>query len=456
MRQAAKNRMDEPITYSLKTVGNPQRSLWPCLAVLLLFLCAFAQRDWQRIKGNPGSPGSDFAVYYVAGRVALGEGEGRLYYPDFASKSQESFTGIYLQRLPDNVPWQRISQERGIGKTTPYIYPPFFSILLAPLSLLSFSQAFVLWRILSVIFAIWAVFLALRISGYQPVGPAWAIASVGALSFFPLIESYFLGQVGPLILFLWSLGVYLLMKKRETWSGAVFAIVTLIKITPVVVVPLFIIQRRWRWLVAYGIVFLLLTGIAIWMLGWENQFVYLTKMLPAMSSGGSKLENKSITALILELYFGGAFFTATGMNLAPAPAWVSILAKSISICVYVGILLYVARNEKLDSNLVRFTVLFALVSLIVSPLSWRHHFVLALLPLIMLWVDFTRIGNFSWKKGAILTAATLVFGGVPVADFLIPLVTSPTLKIGLSSITLLVSVFLVSQFFLSGKVEHVR
>ena len=68
---------------------------WTCTTVLLLFATRMGEHEYQLFQHTVEvqSPvARDFAVYYVAGRVALGEGGGRLYYvpsePTKAARAQ--------------------------------------------------------------------------------------------------------------------------------------------------------------------------------------------------------------------------------------------------------------------------------------------------------------------------------------------------------------------------------
>src|SRR5262249_25681425 len=70
----------------------------------------------------------------------------------------------------------------------------------------------------------------------------------------------------------------------------------------------------------------------------------------------------------------------------------------------------------------------ALLSLLISPVSWRHHYLLALLPLIYMW-------NIAEKKVDILflAIAALSIGSV-LPDYVIAAVRNPLVDIGLASL----------------------
>ena len=66
--------------------------------------------------------------------------------------------------------------------------------------------------------------------------------------FFPFRNTLVCGQVNVSILFVWTLGVYLLKRQRPMASALCFALGTVLKISPVVAVPFLALRRQWRWL----------------------------------------------------------------------------------------------------------------------------------------------------------------------------------------------------------------
>jgi L-lactate permease len=74
-------------------------------------------------------------------------------------------------------------------------------------------------------------------------------------------------------------------------------------------------------------------------------------------------------------------------------------------------------------------VVLGLVTILISPVSWRHHYLLTLIPVIYLWV---MMGE-RWRDIIVLSAATLAMGTV-FPDYVIVASTNPALGLVLSSL----------------------
>src|SRR5437899_8549864 len=125
------------------------RIFFGCCAALLLVLGGYLHYEWRSMAGERPNDawrhasGADFAVYYVAGHVASGEGDGRLY----EGTPNGSITNF-------SSPWVQVAHANGVVAMTPYQYPPFFALLVKPLAKLPVKSAFFLWRQLSTLFTL--------------------------------------------------------------------------------------------------------------------------------------------------------------------------------------------------------------------------------------------------------------------------------------------------------------
>ena len=113
----------------------------------------------------------------------------------------------------------------------------------------------------------------------------FALIFAAVCFFFPFRNTLSLAKLNVSILFLWTLGVYLLKRQRPMASALCFALGTVLKVSPVVAVPLLALRRQWRWLAAYVAGVVAFTGISIWRLGWQTNLTWLTAIYPSISSG---------------------------------------------------------------------------------------------------------------------------------------------------------------------------
>lgn len=153
-----------------------------CATVLLLFASATLEREHQLFQQLnvpqvfsqktitiPRPTGLDFAVYYVTGRVVLGEGGSRLYYSPPGSKAEQHRT-LLEGGVPVDTPWSRVAERSlGIRTTTYYIYPPFFALLFSPIARMRPITAYFAWRGLSTMWVLLSMYLQPRpMAGYCP------------------------------------------------------------------------------------------------------------------------------------------------------------------------------------------------------------------------------------------------------------------------------------------------
>jgi len=409
------------------------------MTVFLLFLSAYTQHEYQRFHSDSGMAlaGGDFSVYYIAGKIANGAGGRQLYDPVLIEAAKRKSESVLVANPSDDTSaWRQVAINSGAASALLYIYPPFFSLTMIPFAYLSFHSAFWLWRELLVIFLLASIYFTLRIADLPARTPVFFIASIGALCFFPFIESVYVGQVGPLILLLWTCGAYLLKVKWDKSSAVIFALATLIKLTPVLVLPLIILRKRWSWVISYVVGLAVLMGCSIWILGWHNHWIYFRDVLPAVGEGIARRENKSIPGLILQIAFGHTPFSEVQV-LAPVQGSVApLIAKGLGVVIYAGSLFWMFVMQGSDKNLPNELALLALISLVISPVSWRHHYVLALLPLLVLWCTHLTSDRGSRGRIAMLTVATLAIGSWPVGDLILPAVHPLVLRLLVGSVML--------------------
>ena len=365
---------------------------WACTTVLLLFATRMGQHEYQLFQHaiEVQSPvARDFAVYYVAGRVARGEGGGRLYYvPPGLTKAERARNQIFVA-VPSDTDWSKTGVRILGFPPTYYNYPPFFAWIFSPLTHFSPRAAYFLWRALSIVMLLISTYLILRAFVPKVDPAAFLIAGVGVLSFFPFAELLYEGQVGCLILFLWTLGFYCMRTRRINASAACFAVGTLVKVTPAIAVPIMLLRRQWKWLISYSATLAILLGASIWRLGWESHWIYATQVFPLLSTGFEGYPLKSLSTVLRNLYLGRTIFR-------PGDPWqiptsLGLLITAANLCLLAGVLFLLLKRKTSDVVVLSSELaIVALLSLIISPIVWRHHYVLVLLPLFA-WLQFERL-----------------------------------------------------------------
>lgn len=161
----------------------------------------------------------DFPVYYAAGRSLLG-GRVDLYSADFA-----------------------------VSRVMDYRYPPLFLVLLAPLWLVPYSIASYIWYLLSAAEIMGCVYVIIRtFPELRSSWRGWILIALGAASYFVMALHY--GNAHLLATFLLFASLYGFLQGRAVVSGLFMALAITIKVTPVLLLPYFVLKRKWKLLAA--------------------------------------------------------------------------------------------------------------------------------------------------------------------------------------------------------------
>jgi uncharacterized membrane protein len=268
----------------------------------------------------------------------------------------------------------------------PYMYPPVLAILLAPCTLLNFPAAKILWLLLNQVLLLLAVLLVIR-----ALDEEWhwlQVAVVGALTLNldPLRQNYELGQVNVVTLFLLAATFYSFRRQREGWAGVCLALATALKVSPALFLVYFLWKRRWR-LVASALAGLAILAVfSTIVIGPESSLTYIRDTLPPLLNGTvwgvASPANQGFKGLFSRLFTENPWTQPLVAN-----EGLAVLATvSCSVIVVVASAIACRRGDIVKDK-ERFDLEYSMVTLValaVASISWDHHFVLLLLPLIVL------------------------------------------------------------------------
>ena len=346
----------------------------------------------------------DFPVFYLGGKVALQRGATPLYYPP-ADRSQ-GYT-LLCKEADAASPWAKMARANGFPEILQFTNPPFSALLMAPLAMMPWQWAYVLWQFITICLTAVTIFLTLRLLPSGPELETFALIFAAACFFFPLRNTLVFGQANVPILFVWTLGVYLLQRQKPMASALCFALGTVLKVSPLVAVPLLALRRQWRWLAAYVAGVVAFTGASIWTLGWQTNKTWLTAIYPSISSGLGNIANRSFAGLVDALFGPRYFATLTDTTEWPVPHGLSLFEKACGLAIGLGFIFWCWRKRKVAKGLVDELILLPLVYLLAAPFSWPHHFVLTILPLTYLWA---RVREATTGELVALYLSTLALG----------------------------------------------
>jgi alpha-1,2-mannosyltransferase len=282
-----------------------------------------------------------------------------------------------------------------------YTYTPFYAVISAVGSLLPWAVLKWLMTVASLAALLVTVWLTLRALGWRGQRLATGVLAIGAAALWaePVQRGLHLGQIELLLMALvvWDL----CQPDRRRWKGAGVGIAAGIKLIPLVYIPYLVLSGKLRQAavasatfagtVAAGFAFLPDASVKYWLTG----YFLRTRNVGNVGS----LLNQSLLAMVAR---------ADGSGSATIPVYLALAAV-------VGVL-GVTAAAVLDRSgrHVAGWVTCALTGLLVSPISWDHHWVWVV-PVMVLLVDVAvrSRGGSRWAFGALAAAVAVVYGGWP-------------------------------------------
>jgi alpha-1,2-mannosyltransferase len=300
----------------------------PAVLLLALSVTAFAALcAVQRI------PMADVLVYRAEGRAAVGDAD--LY----------GFT-VTEWRLPAT-------------------YPPFAALLFVPATWLPVPALKAAFLAANVLLTACLVRLSARFAGRAPTLPALCTATALALWLEPVFQTALFGQINLALacLVLWDLT----RPPGARLKGAAIGVAAGIKLTPLVFVVYLLLRRRYREAVTATAAFAA-TAVAGALALPAASLDFWTRRVHETGRVGKVwiVDNQSLQ---------GATARLLG-DPAPGPAW-AVPALAVALA---G--LWLARRAADDRRGVLVT---AFTALLVSPVSWSHHWVWCVPLLAVLW-----------------------------------------------------------------------
>lgn len=246
-----------------------------------------------------------------------------------------------------------------------FTYPPFAALVFTPLVLLPLASAQTAVVLLGASLTVALTFVSCKAAGiFRREFALGALAvSAPAMLVYVSISGYVVGQVDALVALLVLVDT-VRPESRRLPRGVLVGLAIAVKVTPLVFLGAMLVRGRWRQAAvtaatAAGCV------IVASMPRPQDLVTYLTSALGNTSHVGpvSVVQNQSLAGLVARAN-GSNAASLTGSQRV---AWV------LACLVVVGLGTYVVR--RLGDQVVPVTLAAALVGVLVSPISWMHHWI---------------------------------------------------------------------------------
>ena len=281
-----------------------------------------------------------------------------------------------------------------VGIYLPFTYPPLSAVLFSPLSFVSLQVAGIVLTILSIGALAATIRLTLRSLGFDTrTILLWGTLGVLAVAFAlePVDSTLDYGQINIVLMALVTVDA--LAKKPWLPRGVLIGLAAAIKLTPAVFVLYFLVRKDFRAAVMTGVGFLVGTGIGF-LATWSDSVQYWTTVLFDSSRIGRPAypPNQSLTGMLARLGLGDDARTVL---------WLGLGAAATALVVFA-----MWRAVRAGENALALS-LNAVLGLLVSPVSWSHHWVWAVPLIVVLAVLAYRRRSVLWGSVAAVGAVLL-------------------------------------------------
>ncbi len=287
----------------------------------------------------------------------------------------------------------------------PFTYPPFAQLVLSPLSFGALGLVETLWWLASAAALVLTLFLLLRADRTRPTtapsgseGPSneggagdWSDGSdwsdgrslalagvfggIATLAFEPLRSNFDYGQINVLLM---AMVVLDATRGPSRWRGTLVGLAAAVKLTPLVYLGIFLVRKDWRSL-GRGVASFVVATLASWLiLPHESALYWFHEVVDPRRTGAvGSVINQSWYGMLHRAPFDGG-------QLAIA-LW-AVLAVATLAC---GLLL--ARRFLAPSQTSQMVLALALTEVLVSPVSWTHHWSwVAVVPVVLVALGRSR------------------------------------------------------------------
>jgi alpha-1,2-mannosyltransferase len=272
-----------------------------------------------------------------------------------------------------------------------FTYPPFAALLFWPFAQLPVHVGQLVWSLLNLVMLV--ALTAVSIHACRPQWPyqrIWAIAIIAlfpALRLSPDLLTFAFGQINFLIVLLVLVDLCCVIKVRSHTlpRGVLLGIAAALKLTPLIFIAFLLLTRRFRaGATALGTFAICSMGAGVitphsWLAYWSNEIF-----------------NSKRTGNLVYMSDQNLHSALQRMLGAPPPA---ILLVSLTLLFALGGLAVATWADRTSTPMLGI-LLCAAAGLIISPVSWSHHYVwiVPLLTWLALAADQVR-GRWWWALG---------------------------------------------------------
>ena len=358
------------------------------IGVLFLSILYFALGD--------NAP-ADIVSPYLAGWF-FGHGQQALIY-GFAPAE------MFAQAPPET--WLDVASQRGfVGDVLyPYLYPPVWAALVAPVAAALTIPEFTYWVYLIHLLSMWgSIFLAWKIAGKVLPFPVWSLVSfVLLLGTAPALDAMMENQPHIFIVFLMLFALERMQAGKSLFAGVLLGLAAALKVFPFILILIFVFKRDARGAAAMSLVILFFAMLSFAMGGLDLNLAFVENLRAASDLVYIARNNWSFSSLVFQVY---AFLSGHEIGsielgyTAMLPAWIS-LPSLVIWSTGTGYWLWEAEQVRAGQRGLVLSIALTWMAFF-GPLGWPYYF----LPLFYLLPQL--FGYLSMRQAVIFFGIVIV------------------------------------------------
>lgn len=237
-----------------------------------------------------------------------------------------------------------------------FLYPPGSLFFFLPFGLLDSVVAGTAMSMLSIICFFGSVYLCFKVFRSTFSIVEWLLVSSLLLQTFPVKFTLAMGQINIIILFFCTASLFLYSKHMKLFSGISLGIAAVLKIYPLILIPLFILKKEWKLLFSFLFSFL------VWNLFFYDYlssyfFFNLPQLISSVPMSLPSFYDQSVPAFLYRIGFSENI--------------ISVLQPLI-----IGIILVFSFWKTQKWKLIESAVVLLSLAVILHAPAWQHQLVL--------------------------------------------------------------------------------
>lgn len=246
--------------------------------------------------------------------------------------------------------------------------PPFYGMLFVPaVRTMGGETALLIHRVINTALIVATALLWLRMWSLRPTWAAVAAVLI-LFNFRPLVDTLAYGQIDLVLLFLLTAALWALRAGRDGAAGVLVALGTLFKIYPVVLLAFFVLKGRWNALWGFALGMLVFNGVAVAVMGWDEHWTYLTRVVPNIGGTTSWVENQTVSGFLARLAaspMSATIFEGRALRLAGTALSLLIVLAACGLALR-------PAGRRSAAFAVQYG-LFLLLMVLAVPAAWMHY-----------------------------------------------------------------------------------